>query len=299
MAKQSFRNFWISPSPLRFFKLISAHSHCSHTLGGPHLNLVSFTPMRNSCWLAQGPSQSTNCDLHRIELLLVPIWHWTEAWILKNCGRLLQCWVYLAENFMVTRNFKRQLFHTSSTSNYKHKNASPYRKVFFWMVTSLDCGNVTERNLAAIPGILFLFRELNIVKSFSPKLLSQNLYPATIVEHKIYHSFLFSRHACMLSGFSCAWLCATLWMVAHQAPLSKGFSRQEHWSGLQFPPPDFRALFYPPESLFCGCILSFFTWYGLKVSPSTWGLFYEYCLGCLNISVSVKIKSQCNFLSLM
>ena len=25
--------------------------------------------------------------------------------------------------------------------------------------------------------------------------------------------------------------------VAHQAPLSLGFSRQEHWSGLPFPPP--------------------------------------------------------------
>jgi len=26
-------------------------------------------------------------------------------------------------------------------------------------------------------------------------------------------------------------------MAAHQAPLSLGFSRQEHWSGLPFPPP--------------------------------------------------------------
>ena len=26
----------------------------------------------------------------------------------------------------------------------------------------------------------------------------------------------------------------TLWTVAHQAPLSMGFSRQEHWSGLPF-----------------------------------------------------------------
>ena len=26
-------------------------------------------------------------------------------------------------------------------------------------------------------------------------------------------------------------------MAAHQAPLSMGFSRQEHWSGLPFPPP--------------------------------------------------------------
>ena len=28
-----------------------------------------------------------------------------------------------------------------------------------------------------------------------------------------------------------------LWTVARQAPLSMGFSRQEHWSGLPFPSP--------------------------------------------------------------
>ena len=27
------------------------------------------------------------------------------------------------------------------------------------------------------------------------------------------------------------------WTAAHQAPLSMGFSRQEHWSGLPFPSP--------------------------------------------------------------
>ena len=30
---------------------------------------------------------------------------------------------------------------------------------------------------------------------------------------------------------------ATPWTVACQAPLSMGFSRQENWSGLPFPPP--------------------------------------------------------------
>ena len=32
-------------------------------------------------------------------------------------------------------------------------------------------------------------------------------------------------------------LFANLWTVAHQAPLSLGFSRQEYWSGLPFPSP--------------------------------------------------------------
>jgi len=32
-------------------------------------------------------------------------------------------------------------------------------------------------------------------------------------------------------------LFATPWTVAHQVPLSMGFSRQEYWSGLPFPSP--------------------------------------------------------------
>ena len=42
--------------------------------------------------------------------------------------------------------------------------------------------------------------------------------------------------ACMLSHFSHAPPFETLWTVAHQAPLSMGFSRQEYWSGLSCPP---------------------------------------------------------------
>ena len=43
--------------------------------------------------------------------------------------------------------------------------------------------------------------------------------------------------ACVLSHFSCVWLFATPWTVAHQAPLSTGFSRREYWSGLPCPSP--------------------------------------------------------------
>ena len=40
----------------------------------------------------------------------------------------------------------------------------------------------------------------------------------------------------MLSHFSHVRLFVTPWTVAHQAPLPMGFSRQEYWSGLPFPP---------------------------------------------------------------
>ena len=43
-----------------------------------------------------------------------------------------------------------------------------------------------------------------------------------------------SQRASMLSRVR---LFATLWTIACQAPLSMGFSRQEHWIGLPFPSP--------------------------------------------------------------
>ena len=42
---------------------------------------------------------------------------------------------------------------------------------------------------------------------------------------------------CKLNPFSSVQLCATLWIVARQAPLSMGLSQQEYWNGLPFPPP--------------------------------------------------------------
>ena len=35
-------------------------------------------------------------------------------------------------------------------------------------------------------------------------------------------------------------LFATPWTIAHQTPLSMGFSRQEYWGGLPCPPPGAR-----------------------------------------------------------
>ena len=43
---------------------------------------------------------------------------------------------------------------------------------------------------------------------------------------------------CVLSPSLVYDSCATPWTVARQAPLSMGFPRQEHWSGLPFPPPE-------------------------------------------------------------
>ena len=43
--------------------------------------------------------------------------------------------------------------------------------------------------------------------------------------------------ACVLSHFSLVQFFETLWTVAHQAPLSMGFSGKEYWSELPCTPP--------------------------------------------------------------
>ena len=75
----------------------------------------------------------------------------------------------------------------------------------------------------------------------------------------------------VLSCFSHLWLFATLWTAAHQAPLSMGFSRQEYWSGLPYPPPgdlpDPRIEPTSPVSYIAG---GFFTYW------ATWKVRYTY-----------------------
>ena len=59
----------------------------------------------------------------------------------------------------------------------------------------------------------------------------------------------------MLSHFSPVRLLVTLWTVAHQAPLSMGFSRQEYWSGLLCPSlGDVLSPGIKPTSLMSTCI---------------------------------------------
>ena len=48
---------------------------------------------------------------------------------------------------------------------------------------------------------------------------------------------LWRNHTDAPASNSVVRLFETPWTVAHQTPLSMGFSRQEHWSGLPFPSP--------------------------------------------------------------
>ena len=70
------------------------------------------------------------------------------------------------------------------------------------------------------------------------------------------HYPLLSVGACVLAHLSRVWLFGTPWAVAHQAPLSMGFSRQECWSGLPSPPPgDLPSQGSNPHLLHCRWVL--------------------------------------------
>ena len=62
--------------------------------------------------------------------------------------------------------------------------------------------------------------------------LRENLYTVLHVEKG---AAVIWVHAC--SGALAMSTFSWLWPVAHQAPLSMGYSRQEHWSALPCPPP--------------------------------------------------------------
>ena len=87
----------------------------------------------------------------------------------------------------------------------------------------------------ALGNNLFKF---NTMKVFF-KIWCPDLYGAKTKGH-MYSWILnicFKENLLLLSHFSRVRLCATPQTAAHQAPLSLGFSRQEHWSGLPFPSP--------------------------------------------------------------
>ena len=81
----------------------------------------------------------------------------------------------------------------------------------------------------------------------------------------------------------------TLWTVAHQAPLSVGFSRQEHWGMLPCHPP--RDLPNPgtePKSLKSPVVASRFF-----ITGTTWEVPVFHCIYCLHVSSSVNGHPGC------
>ena len=84
---------------------------------------------------------------------------------------------------------------------------------------------------------MFFFRFFSIMAYY--KMLS--IVPCAMQQDFVY---LFYVLLLLLNRFSHVRLCVTPQTAAHLAPLSRGFSRQEHWSWLPFPSPSLCAVMY-------------------------------------------------------
>ena len=75
-------------------------------------------------------------------------------------------------------------------------------------------------------------------------------------------------HACVLSHFSRVQLFVTLWTVAHLAPLSMGFSRQEYWSdpSQDLPDPGIKPASLMSPALASECFTNSAIWRDWKTS---------------------------------
>ena len=70
-----------------------------------------------------------------------------------------------------------------------------------------------------------------------PLSLTKDIYDYWFYNPKYYLFYISVKVKVKVKLLSRVRLFATPWTVAHYAPLSMGFSRQEYWSGLPFPSP--------------------------------------------------------------
>ena len=90
--------------------------------------------------------------------------------------------------------------------------------------------------------------------------------------NQIHHLGLLVFHH-LLCSVTSVWLFVTLWTIAHEALLSKGFSRQEYWSGLPCPPPgDLHDLGIESKSVTSPALAG-----GLFTASATWEAWAKCC----------------------
>ena len=137
---------------------------------------------------------------------------------------------------------ERFLFHSGSVQpscpNGMPQTAGSHRSIFS------QCRRLESKIQVAadpVPGEAPLTGLQTIAFTLWPRVASLQIQVVTETSLPLVTSFSHNSFpACMLTkltGFSCDQLSATVWTVAHQAPLSMGVSRKESWSGLPCPPP--------------------------------------------------------------
>ena len=107
-------------------------------------------------------------------------------------------------------------------------------RILEWVAISFSRGSSRPRNLISISCISCIGRQILF------PLCQLGIYAYIYFTICIYtkSSSSLKQLGCVCYSLSGVWLFVIPWTVAHQAPLSVEFSRQEYWKGLPFPPPE-------------------------------------------------------------
>ena len=105
----------------------------------------------------------------------------------------------------------------------------------------------------------------------------------------LYHS---SSLGCMLRYFSHVQLFATPWTVAHQAPLSMGFSKREYCNGLPF-------LLQPTDQTRLSCIAGgfFYHWAIMEACCGSFHILFFFFI-CSHLNTVIVLWHYCYYLLL-
>ena len=129
---------------------------------------------------------------------------------LLHCRQTLYCLCHQGSSLMDAKILRRKVFlrdTVSSFDNCKQKGVCPFTVTYLVVLTIIKLVSLQS----------------SIVDIWS------------IMHHN--KVFLSKIYVWVLNHFSPVRLFETLSIIAQQAPLSMGFSRQEYWSGLPCPPP--------------------------------------------------------------
>ena len=159
-------------------------------------------------------------------------WWWTgKPGMLQSMGsQRVRTWLNWTES------------HTSTSAQQKLCDTGNLNDKEIWelecLLLQFQCtGDTLQQGCRGVEWAIFTTGHSCYLVSISPFFLLKKLilfqYPLFIcLNWRIQETLLL-----LLNVFSRVRLCATPPTAAHQAPLSLGFSRQEHWSGLPFPSP--------------------------------------------------------------
>ena len=152
-----------------------------------------------------------------------------------RCGKEA-VWEGLGER--IVREFGVNMYALLYLKWITNKDLLKHMACFSMLIGSLDEKGVWRRMDTCIAESLYSPPETitTLLINYTPIQNKKFFFFLILVLEKYFQGIMPNSYCCLVPK-SCPTLLWPPWTVAHQVPLSVGFSRQEYWSGLPFPSP--------------------------------------------------------------